>query len=438
MINIQDKLPINAMQASNILQHYSNNVGLYVDIERVNDYIVYFMRQRETYLKKFMKSLNLITFTLGNREATLDIFTRALEIPAKKLLEDNKVSFGSKVLDRLMEDSSIPAERREIIGLLRKSLMGKWYVSYLQQYLACELYPTESEEGHRLGVLHPTWSILNTNRLAAANPSLQNLPKDIPDIKNCPKGLISIAVDSGQIEPRITYSHFIPDPLIKKYIIMNNDAYLGMLNYILLTAEDEKALRASGANPQKAEVTEELLNKRKILKKIQLVGNYGGDLTPYPPELANGFMSKIVNHPMRLALEAKVKDAVLRGQTTFYTAFGTPITPGNTTNYKEGESGWLQHLVRCGINNPIQGTASDLMVASVYEADRLIREECKGKTSIAYYKHDEGCFYVDADKDEHLIPKFKEMTSYQVRDWIPIYAEAEVGVMSGIEEAKHY
>ena len=44
------------------------------------------------------------------------------------------------------------------------------------------------------------------------------------------------------------------------------------------------------------------------------------------------------------------------------------------------------------------------------------------------YTHDSGTFAVHESDYDTVMPELKEVTSYQVEDWIPIYGEPQEGV----------
>ena len=85
-------------------------------------------------------------------------------------------------------------------------------------------------------------------------------------------------------------------------------------------------------------------------------------------------------------------------------------------------------MVRCGINNPIQATASDLMICSVAKAKSIL--DTVERSHIAFYKHDEGAFYIH-ESEADIINDLKDVTAYNVtengRPWIPIHSELEEG-----------
>ena len=99
---------------------------------------------------------------------------------------------------------------------------------------------------------------------------MQNINRDICDIYTAPKGWTMIFSDSGQIEPRITYSAYIRDDLIVKLISAYDDAYYGLLHFILLTDAEERALRNNMDSLVLHEVTDEMKEKRQRLKVLGL------------------------------------------------------------------------------------------------------------------------------------------------------------------------
>lgn len=108
-----------------------------------------------------------------------------------------------------------------------------------------------------------------------------------------------------------------------------------------------------------------------------------------------------------------MKIAVKRGVSSFQSVFGTVITPEQTQAYRPGTPSWIPHVERCGINNPIQATASDLMIYSVLAASNILSRA--KKSHIAYYKHDEGAFYIH-DSEKELIDELKDITAYNVTE----------------------
>ena len=88
--------------------------------------------------------------------------------------------------------------------------------------------------------------------------------------------------------------------------------------------------------------------------------------------------------------------------------------------------------MRLAINNPIQGTAADLMRLSVAEANRILMNKAK-KSVIVAYMHDAGVFAVHEDEFSNLEKELGDIVSYQVEGWLPIYAEPDTGRRGGAD-----
>ena len=127
-----------------------------------------------------------------------------------------------------------------------------------------------------------------------------------------------------------------------------------------------------------------------------------------------------------------MREAINRGVEKFYTAFGSEIVPESTAKYKRGTSGWREHVFRCGLNNPIQGTASDLMLFSIDKVKKL-QAKYSG-INVAFYKHDEGAIYIEEDTYDKVKDELEDLTAYNVKDWIPITCEVEDGQLLSTEE----
>lgn len=469
MLEIKDKPLTTVQQAKSILDRHTAKYGIPIDLDRCLDYVSYFKETIRVKEKEWLKMAGIYQLSYTNKKDVRNVMKNRFDVPEELLSHKGKPGIGKDVIAKVLASDYVSNDAKAFISQYQEISKMGYLMSYLFQYMNGPLVDMESFDGHRMVLAKPKWSILATRRIAANSPSLQNLTKSIGDILTAPKGTILLRADSGQIEPRITYSHYIKDPLLKALIIAYNDAYFGMLHFITMSTEEELILRfredyfyegytaiwkgkritkETGCPipikdavelPLKEEVTDDMVEGRKKIKLYLLAGNYGGNLRAKFPgdKLAEAFMNKIQNHPLRLKFQAEVDREVERGQEVFYTAFGNPIRPEEADNkaydkIKDPE-GWLGHMKRCGFNNPIQGTASDLMCDSVYHADSIITRQSKGITFISYYKHDEGCFIVD-EKDKHLIDQLKEVTAYQVKDWIPIYADAEIGKVGGTRE----
>ena len=470
--------------AARILQSHTDNCGIYFDVDRMVDYKV----QDYMELRPLMQEWALL---LGPRYASLSPTQYAQVAIAVKnrfgLSEetlwasehDHKISINSDVRARLIDDPLASEDLKRFCKVYDKISKINHDLSYLDQYLNLPLASMRSFDGHRMTIGKPIWSKLSTSRVSAKYPSVQNIARSRTDIITYPRGFIYVRADSGQIEPRITWSYFCHDPVLKGLITAYNDAYYGQLHYATMPIEELKAYQANPAlitckipfyraelemldnlhtaDPAKvmelmeragkhptmrrmlahsdrpltsSEMAEYIIiaDDRQDLKKLALSATYGCEtFEGIDPKLVAGYKARIVQHPERLRLERMYQEMAAAGEDTCYSAFGSPITPEETDKYKKGTKAWVRHLVRCFINNPVQTTAADLMNYAVVKADQLINQYAKGYTYINFGKHDELAFLID-ERDTALVDELSEMTAYQVDDWIPIYADREDGV----------
>lgn len=442
-VRVEDGLPITVEQARNIIQHNTDNFGLFLDLDRLLEYDLLYLKKTAYYREEFRKFVNS-DIQPSQREKVKEWFMSAFDIPERLMLNKvNKVAFDKDVRKNLL-DANISEDAKEFIKLYNEWNYCSYRSNYFKQYKAMPVSYGVSDKGHRMVVANPQWNILTTSRIAAEQPSVQNIARDMRDLICCPEGWKLIRCDSGQIEPRITYSHYIKDRIISSLIVLYNDAYYGMLHYCLIPENvynniSEYVVEGDQEEPNyppervihKREITEDMASGRKELKVLALAATYGSALVGRDPVLSKRYIERIVNHPERKKLEDAVKQQVKSGVEYFYSAFGSKIVPEETDRYHRGMSSWRSHVERCGINNPIQTTASDLMVCSVNRANQILSSV--ERSHIAYYKHDEGAFYIH-ESEASIIDDLKDVTAYNVteygRPWIPIYAELEEGQLS--------
>lgn len=418
------RLPLNADQVREFLQAQSNSFGVFLDLERCNEY-------RYIIYEKMIKAKRLAADVYGQ---TIDIADKRTAIEALKSFGIPGQLFGANnSLNQEIVDSIINNKDYSQTAVFFAKVYSQ-YKKLATRYNSLNAYVTKyreeenmwSEKGHRMLVTHPKYTTLSTSRQATSEPNVQALAKDLKDLIVAPKGYNLVRCDSNQIEPRITWSYFMRDELIVNLITLYGDAYFGLLAYCLLSSEEESKYRQDFSLYQKQEFDKE---KRKQLKVLALAGAYGSsNLDKVDSGLASSFTRKITNHPKRLEWESKVTEMVDNGVEIFHGYFGTVVTPDSTEKYHRGTSGWKQHVIRCGINNPVQTTASELMNFSVARAmDILSRAK---DSHVAFYKHDEACFYVsDEDKANGILDELADVTAYNVKGWIPIPCETEYGTL---------
>ena len=430
---ITDKvMKVSPQQVANILQTESNEFGSYFDYDRIVEYISFHKLRLAQEMKYFYSISNDFSYTVTKRVETINMLKSKFGVSAGAFGQ-NGTTLDKEVINMLVESYPEDTAIGQFIRKYKQATHDSYMISYLGQYEALEKVRTLSYENHRMVLAHPKWKVASTSRILGSDPSVQNVPKEFADIVTAPKGYQLIFSDSGQIEPRITYSVFLADPVIKHLITMYDDAYYGLMHFISMDALERASAYENVNNIIIKPVTDEMVIGRKILKVLALAGNYGSsNLDAIDPVLGPLYDQFVVKHPIRLQLERDIRSAVRSGVSTFYGAFGTPVTPDETSQYKKGGPGWFEHVVRCGINNPVQTTASELMCFSVDRATHLLAGGAKGH--INYYKHDEGSFYVLDDYVDELKPKLRDCVSYQIEGWIPIGSDLVVGRKEGFRD----
>lgn len=418
-------MPISPEDVKTLLQAETDSFGTFFNLDRMLYHEGRYSRIAASRYPEFRAMCGVPSIKCTQRNDVRNIFMRRFNVPEYKLTnKDGKVSMAQDVVDKLLKDETLGQDAHHFLELYNDISSAEYMASYLGQYLSLPISNVEDMDNQRMVVAHPEWKVLATSRFSASSPSVQNINRDICDIYTAPKGWQLVFSDSGQIEPRITYSAYIRDDLIVKLITMYDDAYYGLLHFILLTDEEERNLRSNLDSIKLHEVTAEMKDKRQRLKVLGLAGNYGSsNLASIDPELGPLYEKKIVNHHARKALEAEVTAAVRNGAEFFNGYFGTRVYPDNTQKYHKGDASWAGHMIRCGINNPIQTTAAELMCISVMNAKRILGP----KDHIGSYKHDEGMFYVRNEHVEELAPKLRECLSYAVEGWIPIGSDLHIG-----------
>lgn len=413
-------------EALSILQQATDSFGTFYNLDAILYHMAYYSRKKHAMMPEFHQLMHG-PIEPTQREKVLYAFLNYYGIPENKLTSrDGKLTLSAKVVEPLLDDPTLTDTQRYVLDVYMRVRKCSTMISYLGQYAVLPQSQSLDAEGYRMVIAHPRWSMLATKRFSASEPSAQNMNHDIYDIYTAPAGWQLVKSDTGQVEPRITYSAYIHDDLIVNLITLYDDAYFGLLHYILMSAGEEAMARANFSVVEKHEITDEMKAMRKRLKVLGLAGNYGSkNLGAVDAELGPLYEAKIVNHPIRRQLEAQVAANVRAGQTIFKGYFGTEIDPSEAKRDASGMStkSWRDHIVRCGINNPIQATAAELMHMSIKEASRILGPD----NHIAAWVHDAGMFYVKDDQVKEMAPKLQECLAYRVDGWIPINSDLSIG-----------
>lgn len=420
-----NKLPVTPGEVLNILQYSTDSFGTFFSLDRVLYHEARYNLDAAARYPEFRAMAGDPYLRCTKRNSVIEAFIHRFGVPQYKFCERDKgPALNKDILERLGADSALSQDAQRFLGLYRELAEAEYMSSYLGQYRNLPMSVCEDQDNHRMVVAHPEWSILSTARFSASRPSTQNIKRDICDIYTAPKGWQMVFSDSGQIEPRITYSAFIRDSLIAALIRLYDDAYFGLLHYIQMSPPEEHAARADLHNIAAHTITDEMRKKRQRLKVLSLAGAYGSsNLASMDAELGPLYESRIGAHPERRAWVSRISADVRAGAEAFYGYFGTAVYPNAAGKYDKGSNGWVNHMARCGLNNPIQATAAELMCLSVVQANSILGKD----DHIGSYKHDEGMFYVRDDRVDDLAPKLQECLAYDVEGWLPIRSDLHVG-----------
>lgn len=428
--------PLTATEARDYLQKETDSFGVFFDADRIWELVA--ILKRENYKKQLevRRLTNDPMLSVDNKKSMISALI-AMGINKAEFIGSGKsadLALNAGIIETITRTKYYSEEARRVAQIYSDVSSNKKNIGYLSGLATSGVSTFQlSKKEHRMVCHHPKWSILATSRLQATVPAVQSVPRTMSDIICEPKGYTLIRCDSSQIEPRINASAYLRDQLLINLTRAYDDSYFATLHYCQMSDAEMKACYEDFEhNFKKRERTQEFDDMRQNVKRLTNAGAYGStNLDGINPALAAAYQRRIVNHPSRIALQHKVTDMVKRGERTFYAHFGTPVRPESNEKYTEGESGFTQHLIRCGINNPVQTTAAELMFFSIDAAKHILLEEAKD-THIAFYKHDEACFYVsDADMEAGIGDKLKDITAYNVEGWVNIPADAEVGIKKG-------
>lgn len=426
----ETKIPnINSTVA--ILQRHASDIGVPLDYDRMQEYYAYYTIQHDKLMQHIIsytgsttriqdyKDSDFITFL--NRAGVLDHFEKT---------KGGRYSLGAESIDSVLSKNVLS---KEISTIVEKYSLAKSYSVLISPFANIfkdyEIANWETYDNHRMLLVNPIAVPQLTGRVGYQNPAITNFGRVIQDIITVPKGWIKCEVDSGQIDPRISQSWYIHDKQLVKCTNMYNDAYYGYLHYCCFLNDTQRA--SGNIDLQPFEITDEMKDKRQKFKTFGNAVMYGStENKAGDPEKAN-FIRYIGGHPERVRKQQEVESAIMRGEHIFHTYFGTPIDilagPSAVKDKEYSAEEQFKRQVNRGINAPIQGTAADLFRYSVMKADNLLTLKAPNSRIIAYV-HDSGKFMIHENEYDKVIDDIKEIVSYQVEDWIPIYGEYEEGV----------
>lgn len=414
-----------------ILTENTEKIGIPVDYDRILEYQALYTIKADTLLKRIIKYTNCNVSACDYKDSHFLAFLKSANATGGLLATaKGNYSLSAESLNAAIATKRHSKEICTLMGMYSEAKSSLTKVSpfkkIIQEYRPCGVLTWDN---HRMLILKPTWAAQNTNRVGARTPAVMNISKELGDIFTVPKGWIYFEADSGQIEPRIIQSFIIRDPILKRCTMAYDDAYFGYLHYCKYLSDAERANPNTVITP--VELTDEQKERRKKFKTFGNAVMYGSTENNENDLDKDAFIRYIGGHPNRIALQGDIEERINRGQRIFNTAFGTPIdiTKGpSELNYEDKTSNaYIAHLVRCAINNPIQGTAADLMRYSVVKANNLLLRKAPS-SCILQYVHDAGKFMIHEDDYDNVINELREITAYQVDDWLPVYCEPVEGI----------
>lgn len=336
-----------------------------------------------------------------------------------------KTGKGELSLDKASIDaalqSNISEEAKMLLKFYRAASTYEKVRGQLIPFLQNPMSDKLSFDGHRMLEVRPTWSAQNTGRVAMSKPAIQNMSRAVQSLITVPKGYKLIHCDSGQVEPRIIYSTFLCDKQIQALIRLYDDAYYGILHYVTMP---EQYILDGRTEFEKREITDELKDRRSRIKTYGNAVMYGSTSNKENDPVKEAMIKRIGNHPSRLQKLEEIKKDIAMGRTVFRTFFGTPIDAGLSSKLAGGTYNQQEELLKLGINNPIQGTAADLMRYSVYQANKILTNV--KDSYIVNYVHDAGTFCVAEDEYDEVGELLMGIVGYDVEGWLPIHADGEV------------
>lgn len=405
-------------QVLELLRSNNNMMPIYIDYDKTIMSIYGMQKKIDEMFTEFHELTGMNARTGVLAKYLLEYANQNGFLSAFSKTEAGAYSVGEESIEGVLS-STVDERHRLVVNLFTSISKMQKARGTLVTYLQNPISDRVSCDMHRMLEVRPVWAPQNTGRVAMQKPAIQNMPRQLQELITVPRGYKLIHTDSGQVEPRITYSAFVVDEQIKALINLYNDAYFGLLHYCTMPESD---VRSGTLNFKKLEITDSMKENRQSIKTNGNAVMYGSVANKEDP-IKRAMIDRIGNHPSRLRWIDWINDELNKGRREFYSYFGTPINIYNsdklaTAKDKRGE------LVRLAINNPIQGTAADLMRASACEAGRLIMTA--RDSYIVAYIHDAGLFCVSEDDYDEIGDKLKNIVAYTVDDWVPVNAEAEV------------
>lgn len=424
-LNTATDRPPTPKERVDIMVRNINRLGIPMDYDRLLEYCVHFKFQASLYEERLRSLLGIGTMDVKEGQVKDWIFNNGLE-RGFPTTPKGDISISVDALQSVIDRNLHPSEVIEVFKIIKEWNFNKAQALLLPNVInSHQPSGVETEDGRRVIFVTPTVTLQNTGRFGMSNPAVMNFPRYMKDLYVAPKGWTLISADSGQIEPKIIYGFYLKDPQINALIKLYKDAYYGVLHYCTMPRED---IINGKMDFEPFEINEE---KKALRQRLKTYGNgvmYGSTSNPEQDPLKQAYIDRIGQHPLRKSWFNDLESKLMAGQKEFPTLFGTPINVYKSEKYNAArdEKSKLLALEHCIINNPIQGTAADLMGFSLRATDKLLREKAPNSW-ITKFVHDEGSYCVYNEELEAVYDELKEHTSYCIDDDVIIYNDPHIG-----------
>lgn len=368
----------------------------------------------EAYARDTGKDFNIASpRQLG---AILDQYSD-LEMPrtAKGNISTNKA-----VLGKLAESNSL------VKGVLDYREAAKLESTYIDAVLEVPDLYVDS-------MLHPGYTVLHTatGRLSSTNPNAQNFPRrrngHVRNMIEVAPGFLMIAFDYAQLEARVL-AMATKDIVLCESILASRDIHGDWRDNLLRIFPDwiDIAIQLNNFDPNIDE--KNLLKQLRDRMKNQFVFQsfYGGSAKAcaeamgvpraYIEELAVKFWSEFVG----------VKKWI-KARRTEYEDTGMMRTLTRRERYQ------MLYKFNEPVNDPIQGTAADIVAEAMIDLTALARAEKDPFLEARMQVHDDLTFIVPESEAEHYIEKIHPILTKVRFPWqiVPLGVECKIGTKWG-------
>lgn len=413
-----------------LLSAINSNNGVYLDYDMVLEFMFYYYRAVDKNKRELCRYLRIPDMKMLNADKIKNVILSKGYAKYFPRTATNDISLAAKELDSVFSSQIIDEETKWIVKTWSDASGYASTVSQFDKVLQVgQICDEETYNGHRMLRLEPLWIAQNTGRFAMQQPAIHNFADIVKDCVTVPKGYVLVGVDSGQIDPRLTFSVKMPDKQIQELIVLYNDAYFGILHYVLMPEED---IRSGKTSFEKMEITDDLQQKRKKLKTYINAVIYNSQDDEGDPIKAS-LIKRIGKHPMHVKWVNELNNQLMTGNYVVYTAFGTPVDVRKGTNTSSSgkysnasEESKFNHYLRSAINAPIQGTAADLHRLAIEDEKKFLLYRAS-RSFIMMSIHDAIYTAVHEDDYDAEIEFLSHCPEYRIDGWVPILCEAEVG-----------